>query len=82
MNRTDFIVYKSAGIEIRKILLIDLFYLWQNYVKNTTPKNWKIGKHSEPQKRSVFGRRIGPKLKKLRFFSEGEYRLLVLKKFE
>ena len=47
MNRTDFIVYKSAGIEIRKILLIDLFYLWQNYVKNTTPKNWKIGKHSE-----------------------------------
>lgn len=70
MNRTDFIVYKSAGIEIRKILLIDLFYLWQNYVKNTTPKNWKIGKHSEPQKRSVFGRRIGQNWRNWGFFQE------------
>ena len=46
----------------------------QRQVVSITPKNWALGEYSEPQSLSVFGRRIGPKLKKLEgFFLEEEY---------
>ena len=43
-----------------------------------TPKNWEFGECSEPRKRSVFGRQIDLKLKKLEgfFFKRGIRRII------
>ena len=66
---------------MRKILLIDLFYLWENYVNDTAsydveaPKNWNFP-CSEPLKLSV---QIGLKMKKLErvFFQEGNMEIII-----
>ena len=69
-------------MEIRKIFLIGLFYLRQDYaetqrhVLSVTPKNWKFGECTEPRK-------LGLKLQKPEgFFLGEEYGELSIKKRE
>ena len=55
----------------------------QHHAVTIAPKNWELGECSEPRKSSVFGRRIGSQLKKLKgFFLGGEYVELGFKKSE
>ena len=63
---------------MRKILLIVFFLICdkttsttQRHAENGAPKNWKLGECLSPLKLTVFGRRIGPKLKKLEGFFSG-----------
>ena len=52
MKPIDFVFYESAGIKIRKILLIGFFYpaaLHQlRHVVSMELKNWELGECSEP----------------------------------
>ena len=56
----------------------------QRHTVGMTPKKQlgDLGECSEAQKLSFCGRRVGPKLKKLGFFQDGEYGELAIKKSE
>ena len=59
--------------------IIDFLAYWCAGIETTMGS----GKCSEPQKLGVFGRCIGPKLKKLEgFFPAGEYGEVAIKKSE